>query len=161
MKSEKLFDELFSELMEIQKTEVKTAERYNAQLDRITRIRELSEKDGMLFPLLDEIEERIKKIIWDKSTAIIGIVPIDALNYPAGYQVGKFIFQNTQDSITFTLNGECRFCAGGVTGSGTGEQTVALSPDDFVHNEEDDNYFVYLVTDKAIGISSSVPYEVV
>ena len=97
------------------------------------------------------------------TAALVEVVEItDALNYPAGYQVLKFLFNDTKaTSITFSLDGECDFYLGGIVGSGAGEQTVELSPDDFVYNEEDDNYFVYLVTDKAIGISSSVPYEVV
>lgn len=96
------------------------------------------------------------------TAALIEVVEItDALNFPAGYQVGKFIFQNSQaDSITFTLSEECDFYLGGIAASGTGEQTVELSPDDFVYNETDDNYFVYFVTNKAVETSSNIPFEV-
>lgn len=96
------------------------------------------------------------------TAALVEVVEItDALDYPAGYQVLKFLFSDTKaTAITFSLDGECDFYLGGIVGSGAGEQTVELSPDDFVYDEEGDNYFVYLVTDKAIGISSSVPYEV-
>jgi hypothetical protein len=159
--SKKLFDELFSELMENQKAEIQIAGRYNDQLDKIARIRKLSSKDGIEFPLLDTIEEKIREILWGVSTALVGVVQTDALCFPAGYQVGKFIFQSSQtDSITFTLNEDCFFCVGGNKGRGTGEKSFALSPDEFVYDEESDKYFVYLVTDKTVDVSSSVPFVI-
>lgn len=96
------------------------------------------------------------------TAALIEVVEItDALNFPAGYQVGKFTFQSSEyNSIVFTLSEECDFYLGGIAGRGTGAQTIELSPDDFVYDDENDVYAVYLVTNKAVGITSEIPFEV-
>lgn len=96
------------------------------------------------------------------TAAFIEVVEItDALNFPDQYQVGRFIFSNSAaKSITFNLSEECTYYIGGVTGKGTGAQTVALTPDDFVYNEERDRYFVYLITSQTVEVTSSVPFEV-
>lgn len=122
-----------------------------------------------------EAEEKLYLMIFDNvvtnaqgvtvsgmTSAFVEVVEVtDAVNFPVGYQVLKFIFSDTKaTSISFSVDEECDFYLGGVTGSGTGEQTIALSPDDFVYNEEGDNYFVYLVTNKKVTVYSSVPYEV-
>lgn len=85
----------------------------------------------------------------------------EALNYPAGYQVGRFSFNDsTAQTITFTLSGECSYYLGGTTGEGNGQVTVQLSPDDFVYDDTTDKYFVYLVTSTPVSVSSTIPFEV-
>lgn len=86
----------------------------------------------------------------------------EAINYPEGYQTVRFSFNaSTAQSLTFTLSGDCSYFLGGVMGEGSGEITVPLSPDDFVYKEEDDVYYVYLVTSSAVSVSSDVPFEVI
>lgn len=97
------------------------------------------------------------------TVAFLEVVEVtDALNYPAGYQAGIFRFSSSETpSITFTLPENCKFYIGGVTGQGEGVQTITLTPDDFVLNEETGEYNVYLVTDKTVNVISDVPFEVV
>lgn len=97
------------------------------------------------------------------STALVEVVEhAEALNYPDGFQKIRFSMQSSEmNEITFNLSEECMYFLGGVTGEGSGEITIPLTKDDFVFNTEAGGYTVYLITDRAVFVTSSVPYEVI
>lgn len=87
---------------------------------------------------------------------------VQALNFPSAFQVGRFRFAvSTAGSVEFSLSESCAYFIGGKAAEGNGSITAELTPDDFVYEEETDAYYVYLVTDKKVTVTSTVPFEVV
>ena len=82
---------------------------------------------------------------------------------PTGYQTGKFTFANSiATALTFTASADCTaYIAGTVINVSAGQtNTVELDPSAFVYDEEN-NYGVYIITDKAVSITnSSAPFTV-
>lgn len=89
---------------------------------------------------------------------------IEALNFPDGYQIGRFkLDSSTVESISFFTTTDCTaFIAGNVEKWEAGERVISISPNDVVYDEADGAYYVYLVTDISVKISSSnVPFNVI
>lgn len=86
-----------------------------------------------------------------------------AINVPDGFQVGKFIFATSDvKSLTFTPSEDCLAYVAGqaVKLTGGNAQTVELEPSAMQCNYENGVYEVYLITNKAVSISSaSATYE--
>lgn len=86
-----------------------------------------------------------------------------AINVPDGFQVGKFTFATSDaESLTFTPSEDCLAYVAGqaVKLTGGNAQTVALEPSAMQCNYEQGVYEVYLITNKAVSISSaSAAYE--
>lgn len=93
------------------------------------------------------------------SCSLIEVIEnIEALNFPDDYQLSKFKMNDSKaESITFTLSRSCNAFIAGKASIMAGSQTVELSPDDFIYDSQDDCYYVYLVTDREVTITSSVP----
>lgn len=88
---------------------------------------------------------------------------IFAINVPDGFQVGKFTFATSDaESLTFTPSEDClAYIAGqAVKLTGGNAQTILLDPSSMQCNFENGTYEVYLITNKAVSISSaSATYE--
>ncbi len=86
-----------------------------------------------------------------------------AINVPDGFQVGKFTFATSDaESLTFTPSEDClAYIAGqAVKLTGGNAQTITLEPSAMQCNYENGVYEVYLITNKAVSISSaSATYE--
>lgn len=83
---------------------------------------------------------------------------IFAINVPDGFQVGKFTFATSDaESLTFTPSEDCLAYVAGqaVKLTGGNAQTVALDASSMQCNFEDGTYDVYLITNKAVSISSA------
>ena len=86
---------------------------------------------------------------------------VQPLNVPSFFQVGRFRFSvSTAETVEFVLAENCDYYLGGIAAEGNGSITAELTPDDFVYEEETDAYYVYLVTDKKVEVTSTVPFEV-
>ena len=86
---------------------------------------------------------------------------VQTLNFPSFFQVGRFRFSvSTAETVEFVLAENCDYYLGGIAAEGNGSITAELTPDDFVYEEETDAYYVYLVTDKKVEVTSTVPFEV-
>lgn len=88
-----------------------------------------------------------------------------AINVPDGFQVGKFTFAASDaESVTFTTSEDClAYIAGqAVKLTGGNAQTIQLNPSAIQYNYEQGVYEIYLITNKAVSISSaSAPYEII
>jgi hypothetical protein len=86
-----------------------------------------------------------------------------AINVPDGFQVGKFTFATSDaESLTFTPSEDCLAYVAGqaVKLTGGNAQTILLDPSSMQCNFENGTYEVYLITNKAVSISSaSATYE--
>lgn len=82
---------------------------------------------------------------------------VELLEFPDNYQVGKFAFSDSNGSIlTFTTSIDCTaYICGRAYLMEKGSQNVTVTPSDFEYSEEDDKYYIYLVTDKAVSVSES------
>ena len=81
-----------------------------------------------------------------------------------GYQLGKFTFvDSAATTLTFTAPADCTaYISGTVINVSAGQpNTVELDLSAFVYDEESGNYGVYIITDKAVDISSDVAFSVV
>lgn len=89
----------------------------------------------------------------------------ETLNYPEGFQVGRFGLENSAlESITLSFSEPCKAYIGGdiyfVT-EGTAV-SISLQSEDFIYDETKDEYYVYVITDKAVNVQGGpVPFEVV
>lgn len=82
------------------------------------------------------------------------------MSVPDYYQVVKFEFENVTESVVFNVE-HCKAFIGGKALNIGGKVSVNLSESDFVYDEDNDCYYVYLVTDRAVNITeSSVAYVV-
>lgn len=73
---------------------------------------------------------------------------------PDYMQVGRFAFTSSAaGTLTFTASGTA-FIAGAVQDF-DGANSVALSPADFAYSEEDDAYYVYMISLAAMSVSAS------
>lgn len=81
-----------------------------------------------------------------------------------GYQLGKFTFvDSAATTLTFTAPADCTaYIVGTVINVSAGQpNTVELDLSAFVYDEGSGNYGVYIITDKAVDISSDVAFSVV
>lgn len=79
----------------------------------------------------------------------------EIMNVPSSYRTGRFpVPSSADDSLTFSIT-ECTFYIVGNAYASSGEQTVALRPQDIVYDEDDDEYYVYLITDRTVTVSGS------
>lgn len=83
------------------------------------------------------------------------------IDTPDYMQVGRFAFDNSNvEFLTFTATGTA-YIVGRVMNF-NGVPTLKLSPSDFIFSEEDDTYYIYMVSLAAMEISSSsAPFTVV
>ena len=88
-----------------------------------------------------------------------------AINVPKGFQVGKFIFNNSDAaSLTFTPSVDCLAYVAGQAIKLTGgqPQTVALEPAVMRYNYQNDVNEVYLITNRTVEVSAaSAPFEII
>lgn len=86
----------------------------------------------------------------------------DILETPAAYQVGRFILSaSTATTLTFTSSAAVLGYIGGeVVSLPAGSVTVNLQPQDYVWDEEESTYYVYLITSAATTVTEQ-SFEVV
>lgn len=79
----------------------------------------------------------------------------EMLYFPEYFQVGRFSFTSSQETaLTFTVTETTGFIAG-QTQEMDGAQSITLSPDDFEYDEENDAYYVYLITNGAATVTGA------
>lgn len=90
---------------------------------------------------------------------------IEAINFPAEFQLGKFKFLTlTSGTINFTPSDDCyAYIAGqAIKLTGGKSQTVTFKPSDMLCDYEDAVYNVFMITSKAISITAaSAPFEII
>lgn len=78
----------------------------------------------------------------------------EIMNIPSSYRIGRFtVASSTVTSITFSLSASCMFYIAGNAYMSSGSQTIALSEKDIVYDEADDEYYVYLITNKSVSVT--------
>lgn len=77
------------------------------------------------------------------------------LNVPDGFQVGRFSFSaSSAATLTFTVGSCLGFIAGKAQALG-GQESIALTPADFTYDPQTDDYYIYLVTDRAASVTGA------
>ena len=80
------------------------------------------------------------------------------LGIPKSYQLSKFVFTNSNSvNLNITASVDCTaYIAGTVLKLVAGKSaSVQLAPSTFEYNEKDNNYEVYVVTDKAVSLTAA------
>lgn len=146
----KLLHEIANTLSKDEKSDMAVDESKNL-LKTIARVQYLSKE------LLSEID----KLKDDTALSLALLTSIETFYFPSSFQVGRFRFSaSTAGSIEFSLSENCAYLIGGKAAKGNGGITAELTPDDFIYEEDTDAYYVYLVTDKKVTVTSTVPFEV-
>ena len=85
----------------------------------------------------------------------------ELLNFPTGYQVVKFFFRDSFDkTLEFDSSLDCNGYIGGRTISVTSQMSIPLVQGDFSYDEEENGYFVTLVTDQQTIVGSENPFKI-
>ena len=84
------------------------------------------------------------------------------LSLPAAFQMGRFEFNSSGvTQVTFALSEPCKaFIAGNAYDWEAQQYTVELSYNDFIFDEEENKFYVYLITDKKVTITSDISFTV-
>lgn len=89
---------------------------------------------------------------------------LSLVNVPGGFQIGYFVLDSSEtESLTFSVSADClAFIAGQAYEWTAGQSvTVAIEPQDIEYDETDDEYRVYLITDKSVTVSGTgIDFEV-
>lgn len=89
-------------------------------------------------------------------TEVIGDAEI--MSIPSTYRMGRFtVASSSVASLTFSI-GASTFYIAGNTYVSSGAQTIALSPQDIVYDEDDDEYYVYLITDRTVSVTGGIEW---
>ena len=81
-----------------------------------------------------------------------------AVSVPDGFQVGKFSFENSNvESLTFTPSVDCKAFIAGETLSliGGTAVTITLKPSAFEYEENSNEFFIYIITDRGVAMSDT------
>ncbi len=97
------------------------------------------------------------------SVSLIEIIAnAQTMNVPKSFQAGRFtVGGSTVTEITFTSSVDCNAFIAGKAEYISGVQSIAITPADIEYDEETDNYYVYLITDRAVSVNSETPFEIV
>lgn len=98
------------------------------------------------------------------SVALIEVIGnAQMLSLPQPFQSGKFEFQNTSETeLTFTISAPCNaFIAGNAYQWEAGQHTVTLDSNEYDYEASADKFYIYLVTDKKVTVTSGVPFTVI
>lgn len=78
---------------------------------------------------------------------VIGDVEI--MNVPSTYRVGRFTLASSSvNGISFSIS-KCTFYIAGNVYISSGAQTISIEPEDIIYDEEEDEYYVYLIADNS------------
>lgn len=86
----------------------------------------------------------------------------ELLSLPAGFQMGRFTFPNTAATqLTFTLSEACKAFIGGYAYEwAEGSKAITLSANDFEYDDETNAFYVYLITDRQVTVTSDTAFTV-
>lgn len=84
------------------------------------------------------------------------------MDVPDQFQVGRFIFDNSQtSSVLFTID-ECTLFMAGKAREIAGSNTITVTPRDYVYDAQKDKYYIYAITDRAVNIlPGNASFEIV
>lgn len=84
------------------------------------------------------------------------------LSVPEQFQIGRFEFNDTQAAqITFTVSVPCKaFIAGNAYAWENGEHVISLTEENYEYDELTNKFYIYLITDKAVSITSAIPFSI-
>lgn len=85
----------------------------------------------------------------------------EIMSIPSNYRIGRFtVASSSVTSLSFSVSGSPRpiFYIAGKVYSGTGYQTIQLSENDIVYDEEEDEYYVYLITVTGVSVTGGIDW---
>lgn len=97
------------------------------------------------------------------SFALVEVIDnVELIDVPDQFQVGRFIFDNSQtSSVLFTID-ECTLFMAGKAREIAGNNTITVTPRDYVYDAQKDKYYIYAITDRAVNIlPGNASFEIV